>query len=67
MAKKTTTKKTTTKKAKNKNTEWGENFKLVSDKINEAKRANRYVEEVRIPKMPKATLFIDGKKIILNA
>lgn len=54
------------KKTKTKNTTWGDNFKMVSEKISEAKRKNRYVEEPHVPKIPKATIFMDGKKIILN-
>lgn len=60
MAKKKATKQTTP-------SPWTTKFKETADKINDAKRAAGIKKEPHIPKIPRATLFIDGKKIILNA
>ncbi|MBQ9763385.1 MAG: hypothetical protein IJV92_03405 [Phascolarctobacterium sp.] len=46
---------------------WSIKFKEKADKINDAKRAAGIKKEPHVPKIPRATLFIDGRKIILNA
>ena len=58
-------KKKATEKAKP--SAWSIKFKEKADKINDAKRAAGIKKEPYVPKIPRATLFIDGRKIILNA
>lgn len=53
-------------KAKAKTTPWTNSFKEMADKINDGRRGNVVEKEVKVAKIPKATLFVDGKKIILN-
>ena len=46
---------------------WTIKFREKADKISEARRARAVPKEVHIPKIPQATLFVNGQKIILNA
>lgn len=46
---------------------WTAKFREMADRINDAKRAANVQRKLHVPKIPTATLFMDGKKIILNA
>lgn len=46
---------------------WTAKFREMADRINDAKRAANVQSKLHVPKIPQATLFVDGKKIILNA
>ena len=46
---------------------WTAKFKEMATKINDTRRASNVQRKLHVPKIPQATLFVDGKKIILNA
>ena len=45
---------------------WGAKFKEIAERLNDAKRGAEQAKKQHVGKIPKATLFINGKRIILN-
>ena len=45
---------------------WGAKFKEIAERLNDAKRGAEQAKKQHVGKIPKATLFINGERIILN-
>lgn len=54
------------KKDKPKQTPWTANLIEMANKMTELNRAKRQEKERHVPKIPTATIFMNGGKVVLN-